>query len=165
LHLSNALKKKSLLQAVADFKERIAPIFKEHKAQSDQLQELQIALESVEDQNEQIQELLARSRSLEDQVLGTRRAQQQVETERDRAVELAEKAVKELNMTRSDNASLGERVSELGQEISKLKGILQAHKFAVGSYITIYRSINIARVHRRARARLKERTWSNVWQS
>ena len=150
---------------MADFKERIAPIFKEHKAQSNQLQELQTAHERVEDQNEQIQELLARSRSLEDQVLGTRRAQQQVETERDRAVQLAEKAVKELNMTQSDNTSLGERVSELGKEISKLKGILQAHKLAVGSYITIYRSINIARVHRRARAKLKERTWSNDWQS
>lgn len=150
---------------MAEFKDRIAPVFKEHKAQSDQLQELRTALESVEDQNEQIQELLAKSRSLEDQVLGTRRAQQQVETERDRAVELAEKAVKELNMTRSDNASLGERVSELDKEISKLKGILQAHKFAVGYYTTIYTSINIAGIYRRARARLKGRTWSKGWQS
>ena len=150
---------------MTDFKERIAPVFKEHKTQSDQLQKLRTTLERVDDQDEQIQELLAKSRSLEDQVLSTRRAQKQVETERDRAVELAEKAVKELNMIRRDNASLGERVSELDKEISKLKGILQAHKFAVGSYITICDFINIARVHRRARARLKERTWSNDWQS
>lgn len=131
-------RKKCLLQAVSEFKERIAPAFKEQKAQRDQLQELETALEGFEHQNEQIQALTAKSRSLKDQVRETCRAQRQAETQRDRAIEVAEKAVRELHAVQSENAALGERVSEQEKDIAKLKGTLQAHKSAVGSYVTIY---------------------------
>lgn len=111
------------------------PLYAENNAQRDQLQELQAALDGSEDRREQMNELTAKLRRKEKQELEMRRTQQQVETERDRAVEMAEIAIKELNTIRSDNASLGERVSELGTEIETLKGYLQQYKIAVGSVI------------------------------
>jgi chromosome segregation ATPase len=87
-------------------------------------------------------ELTAKLRRKEKQELEVRRTQQQVETERDRAVEMAEKAIKELNTVRSDNTSLDERISELETEIATLKGYLQQYKIAVG-FVTPSISINI----------------------
>jgi len=117
-------------------------LYAESNAQRDQLHELQAALDGSEDRREQINELTAKLRKKEKQELEMRRTQQQVETERDRAVEMAEKAIKELNTARSDNTSLEERVAELGTEIATLKGYLQQYKIAVGS-VTPSISINI----------------------
>ena len=118
------------------------PLYAENNAQRDQLQELQAALDGSEDRREQIKELTAKVRRKEKQELEMRRTQQQAETERDRAVEMVEKAIKELNTVRSDNASLGERVSELGTEIATLKGYLQQYKIAVG-FVMQSISINV----------------------
>ncbi|KAF8634217.1 hypothetical protein AX15_001026 [Amanita polypyramis BW_CC] len=125
---------KSLIQAMTEFKERIVPVFKEAEKQKQKVRELQSELESHKDQSQaydmKTELLTAKLRSLEDKMVEIRKSQGQVETERYRAVELAEKASNDLRTVRKDNITLSERVSVLEEETTSLKGYLQQYKAA-----------------------------------
>ncbi|KAK2464025.1 hypothetical protein APHAL10511_003969 [Amanita phalloides] len=120
----------SLLQAVTDFKERIAPVFKEVNEQKDELQRLQIVLNESVAQNERTEISTAKLQSLEDRLLEVCKIQEQVEMERDHVAEAAAKATDELCTTRTDNTLLNAHVSTLEKEIASLKGYLQQYKIA-----------------------------------
>ena len=95
-------------------------------------------LKEREDQHEEFSLSTAKVRSLEDKVRETRKARLQTESERDRALEVAQKATDELCTVRDENAGFKERVSTLEKDIETLKGYLRQHKHAVSPFLTSF---------------------------
>ncbi|KAM6497316.1 hypothetical protein JOM56_007789 [Amanita muscaria] len=120
----------SLKQAITEFKERLVPLFKERKEQKEQIDKLHSQLEQSKSHEEKMEESTAKLRSLEDKVRTNRKNHRQMESERDKALEIATRATNELTIVRDENEALKTRLAVVEKEIDTLKGSLQHHKAA-----------------------------------
>ncbi|KAJ3504361.1 hypothetical protein NLJ89_g7971 [Agrocybe chaxingu] len=117
----------SLLKAVQDFRERVAPVFAQVETQKKEIETLREDLRRVRRDREGVQAKLRKTEPLQVEVLRLRTALSETERNTQEAIRLAEQAKDELGTVHASSNQWKKRVAELDQENKRYKDMLERH--------------------------------------